>query len=296
MRAFLETLRSFWTKFWFRPASPLGLIAVRALLAGNALWIVLSRPGLPSLVNWPPEFWARVDRQLAIRYLIMHLPAGAETALFLLLNVSLAFAMIGVLPRLSCLLSGLLLYHFAPFENIIWHAMGPYFSGLTLPTLGLIVLGVAQIPHFDSEWSPEYRWPLALVQLILSFNYAFAAISKMRTVGGFGWVSAENLRGMALTSMTWETPPPLAAWVASSPAACWTIAAVTMVVECLFILVPFSKIAAGILVPLALIGHLGIIMVLGIVFLSLPCLLIYLDWDAIATKVGRPRAPMIHRA
>ena len=32
----------FWNRFWFRPASPLGMLAVRFILAANALWLVLA--------------------------------------------------------------------------------------------------------------------------------------------------------------------------------------------------------------------------------------------------------------
>jgi hypothetical protein len=274
--------------FWFRPASPLGIIAVRFIVAANALWIVLSRPQLPSIAGWPAPFWTSVGWLLRARFLLFA-PPSIEYPLYGLLILCLLGAMFGVAARFSCLAAGVLLYHFAPFENVFWHAMGPYFSGLTLPTLALLIFGFASVPRRNMEWSPEWRWPLAAVQLLFSFNYFFAAISKVRTVGGFGWVSSENIRGMAMTSMTWETPPRLAGWVIARPWACWMIAIITMVAECLFILVPFSKVAAAILVPLAFIGHVGIVLVLGIVFLSLPCLLIYLDWDAIDLKLGKHR-------
>lgn len=279
----MRKLTEQWNDLWFRPASPLGLIAVRFIVAANALWIVLSRPDLPSLARWPAPFWVRVDRFLAARYFLL-LPAAIETVLYLVLTLALICAMFGLAPRLACILSGLLLYHFAPFENIIWHAMGPYFSGLTLPTLALLILGFAEVPRLDLERSPEFRWPLLLIQVLFSFNYLFAAISKIHTAG-WDWVSAENLRGMAVTSITWESAPPLAAWVAARPTACWAIAIATMIAEWLFVIVPFSRRAAMVLVPIAFAAHIGIVLVLGIVFLSLPCLLIYLDWDSIERVV-----------
>ncbi|HYS52291.1 MAG TPA: hypothetical protein VER58_00840 [Thermoanaerobaculia bacterium] len=280
---------SAWDRFWFRPASPLGLIGVRFIVAANALWIILSRPDLPTIVGWPSEFWIRVDRLLATRYFLFGAPVFVERSLYLLLHLALISAMIGVTPRVACLVSGILLYHFAPFENIIWHVMGPYFSGLTLPTLALLILGFAATPKLRGQWSPEFRWPLALIQILLSFNYFFAAISKLHTAG-LQWVSAENIRGMAATSLTWETPPPLASSVFSSPAACWSIAIITMVAEVAFILVPFSRTAAAILVPLVFFAHIGIVLVLGIVFLGLPCLLIYLPWDSIDRRIQTRRS------
>lgn len=280
-----ERVQQWWSDVWFRPAGPLGLIAVRFIVALNALWIVLSRPDLPKLVGWPDPFFVRVDRLLATRYFFFRPPVLVEVVLWLALHVFLVMAMLGVAHRFSCIAAGVLLYHFAPFENILWHTMGPYFSGLTLPILALLILGFAQNARWSSQPSSEYRWPVMLIQVIFTFNYFSAAVSKVHSVGGLKWATAENIRGMALTSLTFETKPPLAQWVADRPLACLAIAMITMVTEICFIIVPFSRIAANILVPLAIVGHLGIVFVLGIVFLNLPCLLIYLDWDELERRL-----------
>jgi hypothetical protein len=277
-----------WNDFWFRPASPAGVVAVRFIIAANALWILLSRPTLPSLFSWPDAFHARIDLFLRIRYAFFLVPPAVEWTLFVLLHVALLCAMFGIRPRASCFVAGILLYHFAPVENMLWYLMGPYFSGLTLPVVALLVLAFAEPPGAAGARSSEYRWPVALIQIIFAGNYFFAAISKARTAG-LGWVSADNVRGMAMASLTLETPPPLAERIAASPAACWTIAIVTIVVEWLFILVPFSRIAAAILVPVAFVGHIGIVFVLGIVFLAMPCLLIYVDWEWLADRVPLTR-------
>ena len=285
-----DRVTGWWNEFWFRPASPLGIVAVRAIVCLNALWILLSRPDLPSLVSWPDGFWARLDRFLAIRYFMFRPPQLVEQSLFIALIVLLLLALFGIGGRLVCIAAGLLLYHFAPFENIIWHLMGPYFSGLTLPLLALLIIGFAPRARLGDAASADFRWPLALIQVIFSFNYFSAALSKIHTVGFGEWVTASNIRGMALTSMTFETPPPLAAWAAGSVVACWSIAIITMIAEWLFIFVPFSRRAALLLVPLAAIGHVGVIFVLGIVFLNLPCLLIYLDWEMLERiRVARSR-------
>jgi len=270
-----------WNTFWYRPGSPTGLVAMRTIVVLNALWILLSRPDLPTILEWPREFWSGVDRLTALRHLLVGLPMGVEWSLFVLLHVALGAALFGVLARPACLTAGLLLYHFAPLETILWSRLGPYFQGLTLPTLALLVLAIAPRPRLGSGWSPEYRWPLALVQVLFAFNYVSAAFSKLHTAG-WGWISAENIQGMVRSSMAWSVTHPVATdLILGSDLVAWTIAAVTMVVELLFFLVPFSRPLARVFVPLAAAGHLGITLALGIVFLSLPVLALYVDWDAV---------------
>jgi hypothetical protein len=267
-----------WDRFWFRPASPWGLLGVRTLVGLNVLWILLSRPDLPGLVGWPREFWAAVSRFAAVRYFLGGLPLSVEYGLYALLHLTLATTLLGLAPRASCLISAGLLYHFAPLESILWSRLGPYFNGLTFPILALFVLAFAAVPRPHAEWSAEYRWPLALLQIVFTFHYVGAWFSKLHTAG-WAWVSADNIAGMVRSSMAWGVTTPFAAVVAESRAACWMIAILTMLIETLFVLVPFSRWAVRILVPLAALGHIGIGMVLSIVFLNLPLLLIYLDWD-----------------
>src|SRR3954454_793156 len=103
-----ERFAAFWNHFWFRDASPLGIIAVRFILCANALWILLSRPDLPSIVAWPHAFWATVTPLLEVRFLMFNLPVEVETGLFVLLFVALLAAMFGLAVRASCLLAGVL--------------------------------------------------------------------------------------------------------------------------------------------------------------------------------------------
>jgi hypothetical protein len=269
-----------WDRYWFRPASPWGLIGVRTLVVLNVLWILFSRPDLPDLAGWPREFWAAVSHFSALRYLLIGLPPVIERGLYGLLHITLVAALVGVAPRASCFISAALLYHFAPLEAIFWSRLGPYFNGLTFPVLALFALAFAARPRRDTPWSGEFRWPLALLQILFAFHYVGAWFSKLHTAG-WAWVSADNIAGMVRWNMVWGVTTPLAPAIAASRLACWAIAILTMLIETLFILVPFSRWAARILVPLAALGHIGIVMVLGIVFLNLPLLLIYFDWDGL---------------
>jgi hypothetical protein len=263
--------------------------ALRTIAAANALWILLSRPRLPELVAWPREFWKATLPAVEVRYLFFGLPLAVEWLLYGLLALSLAACLAGVLPRAACLTAGVLLYHFAPLETIFWSRLGPYFNGLTFPLLALLILGFAAVPRRGAGASPEFRWPLALAQVLFSFNYFSAAFSKLHTAG-LSWISGSNIQGMAATIGTTWSSPPWARWVAERPVLCSAIAVGTMILEMGFILVPFSRVAARILVPAAAIGHVGITLAFGIVFLNIPCLLIYLDWDRIQAWIETRRA------
>jgi hypothetical protein len=280
-------VREAWRRAWFSPATPLGLIAARTILAAAALWIVLSRPDLPELLGWPREFWRAVSPPLAWRFLIVPVPLAVERGLFVLLHVCLAASVFGVVPRLACFASGLLLYHFAPLENVFSHSLGPYFNGLTLPLLGLLVLSFARRPRWSDGPSEEYRWPLTLIRVLLSFNYVFSALAKLQSAG-LTWVSADNIREMIIVTLTYEdTARPVGHALITMPTLCLVIAVTAMLVDLGFVLAPFSRRAAAVLVPIAFLGHVGIALVLGIVFLSAPYLLLFLDWDRIAGWLGK---------
>jgi hypothetical protein len=280
-------LASWWERVWFRPAHPLCLSAIRAILALQALWILLSRPDLPDLARWPAEFWILSGRALPARFGIGALPHGVERALYLVLHASLLAALAGLRPRVSCLLSGLLLYHFAPFEEVIARLPHTAFGGLTVPTLGLLILSFAPAPGWRGAPSADYRWPFALVQLLFAFSYFFPTMAKLR-FSGPGWFTAENIRYYALGNFA-VTGAPLAPWVAERPIVCGLIAAGTFALEALSPLVVVSPVFAMAFVPAALVFHVGIVLVIGYFFPSLPLLLLLLDWDALGRRLDPAR-------
>jgi hypothetical protein len=281
-----ERLERLWAHVFFRPAHPLGLVAARTIVCAQALWILLSRPDLPELVAWPDEFAALGGRALALRFGVMGLPLAVERGLFLLLHGVLLSALVGLRPRVSCLLAGLLLYHFAPFEELIAGLPHTAFGGLTVPTLALLLLSFAEPPSRRAAPAADYRWPLALIQLLFSFSYLFPTLAKLR-FSGPGWFSAETIHYYALGNAT-VTGAPLAVWVASQPLLCEAIALGTFLVEVSAPLVVVFPAFAAAFVPAALAFHLGIVLVIGYFFPSLPLLLLLLDWDAL----GRRLAPM----
>ncbi|HET9315423.1 MAG TPA: hypothetical protein VFQ51_07515, partial [Vicinamibacteria bacterium] len=157
-------MRARWDAFWHAPTSSRNLAVARVLLAGTALWMVLSRVDLPSVLEFPPDMWTSLGAAREARFGLGS-PLVLERTLYAALHATLVAALLGIHPRLSCLASGLLLYHFAPFETII-RSPNPYLRGLTIPTLGLLILSFA--PRMG-RWrvfaaAPEEapRWPLRL--------------------------------------------------------------------------------------------------------------------------------------
>ena len=182
-----------WDRMWFEPGSARDLRAARLILALQALWVIFSRPDIPDLAAWPSAFFAQSARFEFLRYGVVHGYAGVEWLLYLLLHVALIAVAVGVFPRVACVVSGLLLYHFAPFEEIIAGMPHTHFGGLTVPTLGLIILAFADLPVRRSvAHSPEYRWPLALIQLLFAFTYLFACFGKFR-YSGIRWFTGQTI-------------------------------------------------------------------------------------------------------
>ena len=282
-----ERLARLWAHVFFRPAHPLGLVAARTIVCTQALWILLSRPDLPELSAWPDAFFDLAGRGLALRFGIVGLPLAVERGLFLLLHGALLAALVGLRPRISCLAAGLLLYHFAPFEELIARLPHTAFGGLTVPTLALLLLSFAEPPSRRAAPAADYRWPLALIQLLFSFSYLFPTLAKLR-FSGPGWFSAETIHYYALGNAT-VTGAPLAAWVAAQPLLCGAIALGTFLVEMSAPLVVVFPALAAAFVPLALAFHLGIVLVIGYFFPSLPLLLLLLDWDALGRRLSPGR-------
>lgn len=282
----VSRLRSLWEGTFYRPLGPVSLRATRVLLAAHALWVLLSRPDLPTLVDWPLEFRVSVPALQAARIGFGALPSPVEQGLFWALHASLAACLLGPWPRLACGVSAALLYHFAPFEEIVMGMPHTFFGGLTLPVLGLFVLAVADTP--TPAASPENRWPVVLVRLLMAGNYFFAGIAKLRFTGP-QWFTAANLRDWAIENWSFSGAPWALAF-AADPVAPWAAALGTLALELLFPLAAVSSGAAAILVPLAALGHVGIALTLGIFFPSAPLLFLYVDWDALAARVGRPHS------
>lgn len=284
-----------WDRFWHRPEPAVNLGMARVLLAAVGLWMVLSRADLPSLLAFPPELWTAVTPERRLRFLML-LPLGAERALYALLHVTLLGALLGLWPRASAFASGLLLYHFAPFETVIRTA-NPYLRGFTIPCLGLLVMAFAQsgdavtLPRLLRRAplppdAPAYRWPLALVQVLFSQIYFFAAWSKLFTTG-WAWLEAGNIRGHLLVLSQALTAEPASSWgyaLARHPLLCAAVAWIGIAFEFAFPLVLFSRTARRVLLPLALVFHVANSLLFRIFFQNVWLLLLFIDWSRLLKR------------
>jgi len=275
MRAFLE-------RTFFSPRGPLQLLVVRLVVCASALWILLSRPMLPELVAWPAAFWSPAARQIAWRF-GLPLPYAAELVLWVVLHLALIAAMLGVRPRRSCALSALLLYHFAPLEEIFagMHSSGA--GGLTAAVIALVILAAADVPHRDDPPSAEWQWPVVLVRLTLALTIFVPIFGKLRHAG-LAWYGGTNVRDLALTFATiWR--PRLDLAIASSPWLCTLMGAGVLALELLALAAPFSRRARLLFVPFLLAATLLRVAMFGYLFLALPAVLMFVDWDAVAQRL-----------
>lgn len=272
-----------WEAFWHSPTSVRNLAVARVLLAGTALWMVLSRFDLPSVLTFPAEMWAGVGAARRARFLL-GAPLELEQTLYAALHATLVAALLGLYPRLACFASGLLLYHFAPFETII-RSPNPYLRGLTIPALGLLILSFA--PHvrrwrvFPAADDDAPAWPLRLVQVLLCQIYFFAGYAKLVT-SGLEWPAAENVRRYLLLLNQGLSNAPagsLGYAVADLPWACTLLGWGGLALELLFPLVLFSRVARLVLLPLAVVFHVGNGVLFRIFFQNVFLLLLFVDWD-----------------
>jgi hypothetical protein len=264
----------------------------RILLAAVGLWMVLSRHDLPSMLAFPAELWRNVTPERRLRF-GMVLPLGVERVLYAALHATLVCALLGVRARATCFASGLLLYHFAPFETVIRTA-NPYLRGFTLPCLGLLIVSFARCGdaltltglwrrHPAPADAGEYRWPLALVQVLFCQIYFFAGWSKLATTG-WAWLEAGNIRGHLLVLNQALTADPVASWgyaLARHPALCAAVAWTGIVFELAFPLVLFSAWARRLLLPLALVFHLANSVLFRIFFQNVWLLLLFVPWSRV---------------
>jgi hypothetical protein len=277
-------LRGRWNWFWYRPASPLGLIGARVVVALQALWLVLSRPDLTEILAWPRGFWSGVDSLLLLRFGIGGLPVPVERLLYWVLEAALFLGILGLKPRIAGLIAGLLLYHFAPFEDIFASQGGPFFRGFSVSVAALLILSFAVVPRRKDDPSPEYRWPLALIQLLFAFTYLFSGLAKLVAVGP-AWASGRNVEGLVLGLIFPEVQPAWAHWFVGRPwlSALGGVAGLFM--DFAFLAAVVSRRAARLVVPTVFILHLLIYQVMGVFFPATPLLLLFLDWEALDRRL-----------
>jgi hypothetical protein len=289
----VPVIRAAVRRLFFDREEPENLAMARVLLGLTALWIVLSRHDLPSLLTFPRAIWETIPTERRIRFAVL-LPLGLERALWWLLHATLLATIAGLATRWMALASGLLLYHFASFETIFWSG-NPYLRGFTIPALGLLIVaasasGGAFRPRGASEASWEHRWPLALIQMLFAQIYFFAAWAKLVT-SGVDWMFAPNIQRYVLAlDQVFSFPQGTfggnlilrSTMLATATGVCG------LLLDALFPMVLFSRRARRVILPLAAFFHLANGLVFHIWFQNAWLLLLFVDWAAVA-RAGRMR-------
>jgi hypothetical protein len=283
---------AWWTSFWFAPAPAINLAAARVIFSLHALWM-LGSLDLAAISGVPDLFWAGVSRGERWRYLLFPGHATLEYALQWTTFAALVAAALGVWPRVACFCAGLLLYHLAPLETIFW-TPNPFERGFTVDVLALLALSFSRCddalclaPRRRTPGpSGEYQWPLRLVQLLLCQVYFISGYAKL-ALAGPGWVSAENIgRWMLVFSQQDQVlvPTRIGIWLADRPLVCWMIGVSSLSLDLgLITMVVWPRLRTW-LIPAVLLFHAGILLTMGILFLNIPQLLVFVDWASLRRR------------
>jgi hypothetical protein len=269
----------------------------RIVFALTSLWVLLSRD-YAGIAGLPMQFWNGVPASARWRYLDFWGHPLMERGLEWAAGIALVLALVGIVPRIACFVSALLLYHLAPFETILW-TPSPYARGLTIPVLALLTLAfspcgdcwtVVRSNRRQAAIAGDYTWPVRLIQIFLAQVYLFSGWAKVAH-SGWAWASGANLRGWLLYFNQEDQVRVfhrLGNWLTERPLLCQAVGIGTLVFELGFVAVLFSRTARRVLVPMAAVFHLGILLSMNLVFLNLPQLLVYVDWERTAIELGRP--------
>jgi hypothetical protein len=284
-----------WAKYWFREDAALNLAVARVLAAGVALWILSSRD-FAAVSDLPPVFWEGVAASERWRFLVFPGHASLEAGLLWTARGTALLALVGIAPRAACLATGVLLYHIAPLDGIVW-TTSPYGRGLTLPLLALLLCAAAPSNHAlalgrgepVSSRSWQYGWALRLLHVFLAQVYLFAGLAKLRS-DGLEWFGAENVRNWLLLATQDEGVAVhqwLGAWLASSDTRAGLVGVGTLLFELGFVFALLRTRLRPWLAVAAIGFHAGIYFSINITFNSWPLLLVFFDWDAIRARIRR---------
>lgn len=280
-------MKSFFERLLYAPASRRSLVAARVIMGAYSLWLVLSRPTLWAVTEWPRAIFPLDHPTFLLRFGLLLLPARVEHVLYLLLLPLLVAVMAGWRIRVTALASSLLLYHFAPMEEVVIGLIANGNAGFTLPVLGLVVLAFAR--YDDGPESPEYRWPVVTLQSLLALQYIFGGLLKVRYTG-IGWYTGHNV-SKTVAEMVTLTGAPWGDVVASSPTLSWLLMIATLLLELLFPLAVVSRRARWILIPAAAVAAFLRPRIYGFYTLTAPLLLLFVNWDWVARAITSRRAP-----
>jgi hypothetical protein len=286
-----------WNAFFFAGGDARDLGVVRAIFAGMLLVLsFLYQRDFPLWADVTPWTWSPV---LAFRGMAPgHLQEPALSLLLWAWRAALALTAIGLWTRWASVIAaatGFLVLGLPQNFGKINHHYG-------LVALCLVVLAASRA---GDGWSldrlrqvardargpfhpnpprlgAEYRWPLALMQVLAVLVLWSAGIAKLRSPGAVAWITTDNLYFTIIRHFYTHRPPVgLGLWLTQWPLLCKAFAAGALVLELGSPVILFLKGRWRMLMLAMLAGMmLGFGVLLGVLFLHfiLTLVIVYLPW------------------
>lgn len=282
--------RATWMRFWLEPTTPFNLGACRALSCG-AFLLIFWRQDSSGWADVSTAFWMPPAAVQHLEFPV--LSGGLLRALQWTWKLALGLSCVGLFTRLSttasCVLGVYLLglpHHFGRIHH------RDAIVVLVLATLALSRSGdawsldrlVAKVRRgADSGALPmsgEYRWPVCLVQVLVTLVFFGAGVSKLRQ-SGLEWIFSDNVRLLLL-----ERRRPLGLWVARHSWLCRLIAGATVVGELCAPLAVVNRLARAILIPGLFVMQIGIYVMMGTGFKEFMVVyLFWVPWDRVCQRL-----------
>lgn len=302
---FLRGIARRWCNFWFKPAAAVDFGLCRFLFFVGVLW---SR--IPGDAGAWGKIPSRFYRPIGL-FDDLKLPIFRSNTLQNLEYcwwVLLLMAAVGSFTRTTVALSFIIgLYTLGLPNNFGKMGHGDQLTILIMLIFALSSCGDGfSIDRWfktkrgqpPAELSPEYRWPIRMVWVLMASVFCAAGVTKLHRVG-LAWITSDNFEIMMIQAHYGLNRPPTN-WglhLAHYPRLCNFLAGGAVALELLFPLSLFHRRLRMVLVPMTLSMQIGIGLVMGIWFMPfLRAYLFWVPWDRIRQRVRRGVATAKGRA
>ncbi|HTR50884.1 MAG TPA: hypothetical protein VMJ10_09270 [Kofleriaceae bacterium] len=289
-----------WQRYWFAPGGRIAAAAIRIAVATSLLWMLWrigSDTSLPSQLYYKQGIW-------------MLYPGRPSAAVLAALTdvawVATAAMLLGLCTRAShavSLVATMAIAAYGVSDSPTWsHTDVPPI----LASFALLGARSGDALSLDAWWRKRrgvelpigagYQRSVRLVQLAVAAVFALAAYEKLKSGGfGLGWALSDNLRNQLLTRFDWigAERTAVASWLLAAPwhyelAACASmISQSAPILAVFFVRRPWLRAVVGTLWCAEVVG-LGHVMNLWNLH-WLPLAAAFVDWDALAARIGVPR-------
>jgi hypothetical protein len=211
--------------WWFAPAPPERLAALRILIGTYALVYLAARlPELYAVARYGAGHFEPIG---VVRVLAAPLPPNVVLAIALATCALLVAFIAGVTPRVIAPLTALALLWTLTYRN----AWGQIFHTEDLLVLHVGVLALAALIGGGAG----HGWPIKLMAALTAATYLLAGIAKLR-IAGSAWIDGELLRNHIAVdnlrkALLGDPIAPLARLVLDHPSPLIVFSVLTLVIE-----------------------------------------------------------------